>query len=353
MKRCVWLAVAALLAWRAGGCSATAVDQNPCDVPGNQTYNCNFDTFSDHTQGGAIKQIPDGWWYFVLQGDPEFRPSVDTYWGAPSQEIWSEGQPFTAGLYQQVPAAPTKPDFERRLGLDPTGGSDPHAPSVVWGASSREVEAWPDLSVGAWATGPSMTVFVWVHHPVSHGVDQIFLDAVGLAPDPQAPTLTPTSVPPSPTATALPASPTPIPATPVPASTTPTLRPTQASPTTPTPTRAARHLLPPEAFAARALPTTAAIRVETTRPAPERTATASAPSPTPPATPTPLATPRSLADLSARAEQETAADVVLAAAQPAQATAEAGALFVILALSVLGGAGFLGAGLLWVVWRRR
>ena len=39
-----------------------------------------------------------------------------------------------------------------------------------------------------------MTVFVWVNHPTSHGLDQIFLDAVGLWPDPSQPAATVTPV---------------------------------------------------------------------------------------------------------------------------------------------------------------
>jgi hypothetical protein len=368
MKRNLWLACAALLIWHAGGNLVAAVDQNPCDVPGNLTYNCNFDAFSDHTQTGAIKQIPDGWWFFVLMGDPEFRPSVDTYWGAPSQEIWSDGQPFTAGLYQQVTvvpgtfyhagigwAAPTKRDFERRLGLDPTGGSDPTASTVIWGPSSWEVAAWPDLGVGTWATGSTMTVFVWVHHPTSHGIDQVFLDAVGLAPDTTMPT--PTPLPPSPTPTRISASPTPSPGLPTVNPLPPTASPTPVSPT-PTPTA-----LPATPTASpRSVP-----QVSSGQVSPELLSSRSSPTQIqPPAEPTPpdeeldrsgLTTPTSLvaaaASTPAAAMRPAESSPGLVVTEAPEAGDQSGAIFLLVALGTLGGAGFLGAGILWVAWRRR
>jgi hypothetical protein len=368
MKRALWLAVTALLAWRVGGGPATAVDHNPCDVPGNLTYNCNFDAFSDHTQGGAIKQIPDGWWFFVLMGDPEFRPSVDTYWGAPSQEIWSDGQPFTAGLYQQVTvqpgvfyraeigwAAPTKPDFERRLGLDPTGGSDPMAPTVLWGPSTWEVAAWPDLSFGTWATGPTMTLFVWVHHPNTHGVDQVFLDAVGLAPDASVPPATATPLPPSPTPTRVPPSPTPVP--PSPTATTP---PTPTATTTPSPTATPVPPSPtPTPVPASPTPTASARATDPPRPALEGVDATRPPSQTPL-----LREASSQADAGEGAAALAPAEMAPPEGNPPAAEAmkvgsqgggqaKGGLWFLALALGGLGGAGLLGIGILWLVWRRR
>ena len=256
------------------------VADTPCNQPGNLTYNCTLDNFVDRTQGGSIKHVPDGWWFFVLMGDPEMRPSVDTLWGAPSQEIWSDGEPFTAGIYQEVQvipgvvyqanigwAAPTRPDFERKLGLDPRGGTNPQAPSVVWGPSSWEVTPMPDLTVSARAEGQKMTLFVWVHHPHSHGVDQVFLDDVGLWPDPSQPaaTATPSPSPTVPTPTRKPPTQTP---SPVPPTDTPTAAP--ASPTstetlTPTPTRTSTWTPTPTPTST---PTSAA---PTTAPQPTRT----------------------------------------------------------------------------------
>jgi hypothetical protein len=222
--------------------------------------------------------VPEGWAFWVTMGNPAF--DIDNHGsapGAPAQRIWSDGGPWTAGLYQQVPvtqgrgyvaridwAAPSVqdpnvvPDIERRIGIDPLGGTDPLSPQVVWSASSWEKTRMPDLHVAAFAQAPTVTVFVWTHHPVSHGADEVFLDAVTLVEDPSMvppPTLTPTAtpkptrkpltrtpsvVPPTDTPTLPPASPTPVATlTPVPTDTplpTDTPAPTATPTWTPTPT---------------------------------------------------------------------------------------------------------------------
>ena len=253
--------------------SAGAGARNPCQEPGNLTHNCGFDHFEDQWRGEKRLQVPQGWHYYILNGDIDFLPHADTYWGAPSLAIGSNGVPFTAGIYQQVQVTPgvvyqadagwaavMKPDFERKLGLDPTGGTDPQAPSVVWGPAEWGINSWPDLTVSTRATGPTMTVFVWTNHQQTYGDDWIFVDAVGLWPDTSQPaaTLTPTAsstptrrpptrtpspVPPTdtPTATLLP--PTPMPTdTAVPTATptsthtpTPTITPTWTPTATPAP----------------------------------------------------------------------------------------------------------------------
>ena len=237
-----------VLALGSGVVSVGAGARNPCLEPGNLTKNCGFDTFADHWEGDKHYQVPTGWRYYVLSGDLTFRPSEDTYWGAPSLWFLSDGVPFTAGIYQQVPVTPgvvyqadagwaavTRPDFERKLGLDPTGGIDPMAPSVVWGPAEWGINSWPDLTVSTRAAGPTMTVFVWAHHPTAYGNDWLFVDAVGLWPDPSQPAATMTPRP-THTATRRPPTRTPLPPT---VTDTPTAPPPTETPTatlTPTPT---------------------------------------------------------------------------------------------------------------------
>jgi len=239
---------AGLLCWPAG-----AGTRNPCLEVGNLTQNCGFDTFVDDWVGEKRYQIPAAWWYFILAGNPDYRPDDDTLYGAPSLLLVTDGEPFTAGIYQQVGVTPgvvylanigwaavNQLDFERKLGLDPTGGTDPLAPSVIWGRSEWTTTRWPDLTVSARATGPTMTVFVWVHHPRAYGDDKVFLDAVGLWPDPNQPAATVTPIP-SLTPTPRPPTRTPAPAQPTSTATasptfTPTATPTDTATATPSAT---------------------------------------------------------------------------------------------------------------------
>ena len=289
MKRLGWsaLGVGLLLCLAAVGTmrrQANAGDSNPCLEPGNLTQNCGFDVFVDDWVGEKRYQIPAAWWYYILAGDPDYRPSDDTYWGAPSLWMLTDGAPFTAGIYQQVSvtpgvvymtdigwAAPAQEDFERKLGLDPTGGTDPRAPTVIWSRSEWTRTRWPDLTVSARATGPTMTVFVWVHHPTAYGQDWIFLDAVGLWPDASQPAATVTPIPSS-TPTRKPPTRTP---SAVPLTNTPTASETATLTASPSPTPTSTATLTP---------------TSTPTPTPTQTATARPPTATPMPTRTPLPT---------------------------------------------------------------
>jgi hypothetical protein len=192
---------------------------------GNLIPNCGMDQFVPVAQG----QAPAGWTPFVLSGGLAMDPSPDTYWGAPSLRMWSDGGTFVAGVYTQVGGltpgatyrasvgwfAPTEPDaFGRRLGIDPSGGTDPTSPNVVWGPMLRgqgkvlndSNAGYPNIDVIAVAQGQTVTVFAWVDHNYSTGPNQIFLDALGLYQDavPIVPASTdtppPTAAAPAPTA---------------------------------------------------------------------------------------------------------------------------------------------------------
>lgn len=245
--------------------------------PGNLIPNCGMDQFVSAPQG----QAPAGWTPFVLSGGFAIDPSVDTYWGAPSVRMWSDGGTFVGGILTQVGGltpgatyrasmgwgAPTEPDaFGRRLGIDPTGGTDPNSSAIVWGPTWRgpgkvlndSNPGYPNIDVVAVALAPTVTVYVWVDHNYSTGANQIFVDAVGLYQDTAAPVVAPTNTP-QPAAPAAPQRVAPVAtralpptatATPPPTAThtpSPTHTPTQtATPTiTPTPTSTATPSVTP------------------------------------------------------------------------------------------------------------
>ena len=111
---------------------------------------------------------------------------IDTVWGSPALRMWSNGDTFVAGIYTQVGgltpgnaykasigwAAPNEPDsFGRQLGIDPTGGTDPNSPNVVWGPMHRgpgRITNYPppapNIDVSAVAPGHrrSLCLFTWI-----------------------------------------------------------------------------------------------------------------------------------------------------------------------------------------------
>jgi hypothetical protein len=271
--------------------------QDPCD-PGNLIPNCRFDSFS----GSPPRQVPSGWAPYVISGDLTFVQDVDTFFGPPSLRMWSSGGTFTAGIYTQVSGltpgtayfasigwgGPNAPEtFGRRLGIDPTGGTDPLSPNVVWGPlhygpgrilnrPGPHSPDKPNLDVSAVAQSDTVTVFLWVEHPRSTGDNLIFIDNIGLRVDPNQPPPTPTPIP---------ATDTPIPtATPVPATATSTATAT-ATPTE-TPTATATHT-PTDTPTATATATPTDTPTQTPTPTETPTATATRP-PRPTATPLPV-----------------------------------------------------------------
>ena len=260
--------------------------------------NCNFNNFYSSSYGS----VPEGWTPFVLSGSAAFVEAVDTYFGPPSLQIWSDGGTFQAGIFQQVRnltpgatylasvgwAAANEPNaFGRKLGLDPTGGTDPTAPTVIWGTmhygpgrfGNYSTPGDPNLDVRAAAKGDAMTLFFLVDHNYSTGVNLIFVDAISLVRDdsqpvaPAEPAAPPTSTPrPAPRSDARPLA-----------------RPTSAPTSTPSPTAT-----PSATATATATPTPSPTATPTATPSPTATPTATR---APRATATPTAAPAGLSGL--------------------------------------------------------
>jgi hypothetical protein len=182
-----------------------AFASQPCEPPNIIPQPvCDMDVF----YGDRPRQAPVGWTIFVLSGEPDFYQDDHTFFGGPNLTIWSNGGTFKAGIYTQVPVtpgagyrasiswgAPNAPElFGRQLGIDPTGGTDPNAPTVIWGpmhwGEGRILNYPPpdvNIDVKARAVSETMTVFFLTDHPSSSGDNLILVDAIALYPDESAP----------------------------------------------------------------------------------------------------------------------------------------------------------------------
>ena len=192
------LAAAACAAVAASlGRPAAAQDDRPAAVhcPDNRLVNPGFDA------GFSVRDRPDavvgrGWspWYDVAQTGgltaPSFAPRrwdealLVVPFGTWLQELGSDVVPHIGGLWQQVrvPAdvqvqasiwgyawsssgdqalVSTPPGtYAMTLGLDPTGGSDPRAPTVAWTAPVTATDRWVPLAIDVVSPGPRVTLFV-------------------------------------------------------------------------------------------------------------------------------------------------------------------------------------------------
>ena len=279
----------------------------------------------------GFSQGLNGWQTFIEGGQVSFS-TIDG--GAchsplcPAAFMVSSGS-FVAGLYQQVQATPgvtywanvTWLVFDpagavdntvgRRVGIDPTGGTDPTSPAIVWSQElwhtfeSCEFKICPELQVSAAAQNSTITVFVRIEDTWKDRRDefsyvpesffgmeeQFWIDDVGLIPIGAAPA--PTPEPPTPTPE--PPTSTPVPDTPVPAQqpTDTPLPPTETSvpteeisvsptsePTTPIPTDTPTPLPP--------TPPPTATSTPTFTPVPPTSTSTPSPTATPTATPEPF-----------------------------------------------------------------
>lgn len=204
----------------------------------NASFECSAGTYAlDAPQGGKM-QIHQGWTVSFLQGTPwlysasmQFNRGscgggahVEKIEGGDSLAIfahdleWTDkpGKPFDVAVYQQVQATPgsayslsawmlslcggsTMPNdcppgfyMAKMLGIDPTGGTDPNAESVIWIEDRRNfVEngqrvGWVNLRLGTVAQAETITVFGRINSPFQWHGNHAFIDAFSLVEAPLA-----------------------------------------------------------------------------------------------------------------------------------------------------------------------
>ncbi|MGQ9586324.1 MAG: hypothetical protein ACUVXG_13115 [Anaerolineae bacterium] len=241
-RRLGWVpALAALAALLAGAWTLA-------QASGNLLTNGDFEAgFREVTVGSQTGRVGESWEPFLLKApaggiafqEVETSPPLNH-----QQGLWVSGGSFQAGVWQRVEGVVPGREYRarslvwppssfdhtvKRLGLDPTGGTDPQSPAIVWGADA----AGPGpatCEVTATVSGTALTLFWMASGDDLVPPGYILLDQVGLEPavPPQAqlPLILYQEPPP----------PTPTP-TPTPTETfTPTATPTSTFTATPTPT---------------------------------------------------------------------------------------------------------------------
>jgi hypothetical protein len=179
-----------------------------CQAAENIMANCTFDQGLDHWQtfietGGAN--------FSVLQGGGECHAPL-----CPAAYIMTEGH-FVGGLYQQVPVQAGNSYYAniiwlvfdslsndagvngrvggigRRIGIDPSGGTDPQSPNVVWGVDNwrNDCKICGVEEVSVTAQADVITVFLRIDdtwrvraadkgYAIPPSKDQFWIDDIGL-----------------------------------------------------------------------------------------------------------------------------------------------------------------------------
>jgi len=168
-------------------------------------------------QGAPTRTAPNGWSLWVGAGAPEAFPHTDKVQVLDGEVSWNIKQGyavFTVAGYQRVsgltPGESVKltaygwvytcndtttsciiPDFPYRrsdtaagaslkVGIDPTGGTDPLSPNVVWSGSAAPYDQWAELTVTVQARGDSVTVFLYATQSAGLALNNVYWDKVSL-----------------------------------------------------------------------------------------------------------------------------------------------------------------------------
>jgi len=231
-------------------------------APNIVSVNCRFEGKGNQVDGFGL--VHGGWNPFIVSGSPHFD-TLDTHNGygwlpahQGDEKIDTQGKAWSAGVWQSVPnviqghgyraeagwVVSQNTTAEGRIGIDPSGGSDPASPNIIWSRSIRLCSSMRCRHiVQAYATGTTLSVFMLVTIANPQGSDNCWMTAVAVKTDVTMPTATPTlTATPRPTATntRVPPTRTPtgLPATATPGATaTANSTPTETSTETVTPTK--------------------------------------------------------------------------------------------------------------------
>jgi LysM repeat protein len=156
--------------------------------------------------GGASFNVPGDWNGWYTQSPREYDWKNLTPNGAPhtggfkktgdrSLSIGRGSATFTAAVYQQVTVTAgsnlraTASVFienvserlsEVRIGIDPSGGTNPLAGGIIWSAPNRTVQSWTSVSVDATATGGAVTVFLFMSQLWPNDPNNVYWDDASL-----------------------------------------------------------------------------------------------------------------------------------------------------------------------------
>jgi LysM repeat protein len=89
-----------------------------------------------------------------------------------------------------------------RIGIDPTGGTDPFSPAIVWSPEHNPYDAWSQFSVEAVSQNSTVTVFTYAYPDYRSQDNNVYLDDASLVI--VSPPPTPTSLPTRPKPTTVP-----------------------------------------------------------------------------------------------------------------------------------------------------
>ena len=154
--------------------------------------------------------VANGWSHYRVSQSPQFKQSdFEQMPGGPGgqvscQQIWADWSAFDAGVYQRVTGAAVgqtyratgwflsiyrhgdvSPPYQdgsiyQKIGIDPTGGTDPNSPAIVWSWDDPLDRRWREITVDATAQAAAITVFARTRNLYAQTNCLSFYDAFAL-----------------------------------------------------------------------------------------------------------------------------------------------------------------------------
>lgn len=168
-------------------------------------------------QGAPTRTAPNGWNMWVGAGAPEAFPHSDPLQVIDGEVSWNVKQGdavFTAAGYQRVGGlepgtrlrfsahawlytcnnretscvieeyphrrSDTSAGASVKVGIDPTGGTDPNSANVVWSGGVAPYDQWAIPSVVAEAQGDAVTVFLYMTQAQGLALNNVYWDSAQL-----------------------------------------------------------------------------------------------------------------------------------------------------------------------------
>ncbi|MCA1554602.1 MAG: hypothetical protein LC737_09510, partial [Chloroflexi bacterium] len=214
--RAALLLIVSLFAFAPAALAQDEVD--PCAAPVVLNKNCRFQIPTASVSGFGV--VYSQWNPFIVSGNVGFDADYhgnsydpnDMQNGGREQSIFSRGNgAWRAGVFQQVNVTAGNGYFARigwfvsqnttimgRVGIDPTGGTDPTSSNIVWSQSLGLLRQTRINVRGVRAASSRITLFAEAtsNTPFGGG-DRLWLTAVSLSPDASVAPMTATPVPPT------------------------------------------------------------------------------------------------------------------------------------------------------------
>ena len=93
---------------------------------------------------------------------------------------WSTGISWD-GPYSDVPNSAEPTIMNMRIGIDPTGGTDPFSPAIIWSPTSDSYDKYQQYSLSAQAQGTAVTVFTYSAPVEQRKHNDVYWDDASLA----------------------------------------------------------------------------------------------------------------------------------------------------------------------------